>query len=993
MGLNGGPLPIWLKHERDNQLEANEMSLIGLLAGARVCRSLRSVALMSTLILLAVLTYPVLAEDILPTEPLLRLNTDRHTDAIPGIATDAQNRFLVTASDDKTARVWSLPDGQLQTILRVPIADPDTGSLYAVAITPDGSTVAVGGWTGPLNAHNIYLFDRVSGALKQRLSGLPDVILHLAYSKDGRHLAATLGGKNGIRVFDVASGYTSTASDHDYDDRSSWADFDATNRLVTTSFDGFVRLYAARRYDKPMVPKARPRKGDRPFSVAFSPDGKRVAVGFYNSTNVVVLSGVDLRQLDVPDASETSGNIAIVAWSRDGRRLYAGGKSGDPMVLRRWEDGGRGRYTDIKVSNNTIMQLVPLNDGSILFGTADPAFGVIDAQGHTKTLQGPGDLDFKNAVLRLSGDGKTAEVSAINPSRTFRFNLSKRTVELDPPSDTALAEPVTNTPGLSVLNWKNEYNPKVNGNQIHLQDSEKSRSIAIAPGGDRFVLGTEWNLRLLDGGGKLLWPEEVSVPSVARAVNIPLDRQLIVAALSDGTVRWYRLRDGIEVLALFIHPDGRRWITWTPQGYYDASAGADELIGWHVNNGWDRTPDFYPVARFRDRFYRPDVIARVLDTLDINEAVSLADKESGRGSTPKAVIGSSLPPTIRIVLPTGKYTTADENLGLTYDARTRKDDPVTAVEVWVNGGKADAEDQVLSTTDEGRVGVVKVKLPPQSTTVSLKAYNKNGASEPAQLQITWLGGGTVTKPKLYVLAVGVRRFEKAKNIDLKFSDKDAEDFVNAAKAQEGGLYQRVVTKLLPNDKARREDVLDGLDWLKREVTNNDVAMVYLSGHGVQGADKRYRFTPYDFDPDRLERTTVTDTDILDFIGKVGGKTVVFLDTCYSGDVMSGAKAVPGDVDGFANDLKNAGPGIVVFTASSGKEFAWEDPKWGHGAFTLALLEAMQGQGGFTKRGVVWVSDIEGYVYERVKELTKGGQKPLVAKPKLIENLPILEVRQ
>ena len=127
------------------------MSLIGLVAGARVCRSLRSVALMSALILLAVLTYPVLAEDILPTEPLLRLNTDRHTAAITRIATDAQNRFVVTASDDKTARVWSLPDGQLQTILRVPIADGlIRDQLYAVAITPDGSTVAVGGWTGRL---------------------------------------------------------------------------------------------------------------------------------------------------------------------------------------------------------------------------------------------------------------------------------------------------------------------------------------------------------------------------------------------------------------------------------------------------------------------------------------------------------------------------------------------------------------------------------------------------------------------------------------------------------------------------------------------------------------------------------------------------------------------------------------------------------------------------------------------------------------------------
>ena len=169
------------------------------------------------------------------------------------------------------------------------------------------------------------------------------------------------------------------------------------------------------------------------------------------------------------------------------------------MVLRRWEDGGRGRYTDIKVSNNTIMQLVPLNDGSILFGTADPAFGVIDAQGHTKTLQGPGDLDFKNAVLRLSGDGKTAEVSAINPSRTFRFNLSKRTVELDPPSDTALAEPVTNTPGLSVLNWKNEYNPKVNGNRIDLQDfvileASRSRLAVIALSLERSGIGAFWTV-------------------------------------------------------------------------------------------------------------------------------------------------------------------------------------------------------------------------------------------------------------------------------------------------------------------------------------------------------------------------------------------------------------------------------------------------------------------------------------------------------------------
>src|SRR5689334_413068 len=109
--------------------------------------SLRSVGLTAAILLVTFFTHPVLAEDGLPTEPLLRLNTDRHTAQIWRIATDAQNRFVVTASDDKTARVWSLPDGQFQTTLRVPTGDGPIGRLYAVALTPDGRTVAVGGFT------------------------------------------------------------------------------------------------------------------------------------------------------------------------------------------------------------------------------------------------------------------------------------------------------------------------------------------------------------------------------------------------------------------------------------------------------------------------------------------------------------------------------------------------------------------------------------------------------------------------------------------------------------------------------------------------------------------------------------------------------------------------------------------------------------------------------------------------------------------------------
>jgi len=105
---------------------------------------------------------------------------------------------------------------------------------------------------------------------------------------------------------------------------------------------------------------------------------------------------------------------------------------------------------------------------------------------------------------------------------------------------------------------------------------------------------------------------------------------------------------------------------------------------------------------------------------------------------------------------------------------------------------------------------------------------------PATIRLRWKGAIAKEefeiKPKLYVLAVGVSAYQdEALRLDLAV--KDALDIDAAWNAQKGGLYSGVELRVLTDVQATKGDILDGLEWLQRQVTAKDVAVLFFAGHG------------------------------------------------------------------------------------------------------------------------------------------------------------------
>lgn len=1080
----------------------------------QVVRAAATVAavVLSVGVAMAAAAPPAAPPVVVDAAPQLRVELQQHGALVRRVAVHPQGHSVLTVGDDKTARLWRVEDGRLLATLRVPVGPGDVGRLSAAAFSPDGREVAVAGTSGaPAAPHRIDVFDAASGAWARALTLPGGHVVRLRWLRSQPLLLACLAGENGLHLLApdgrLVQSLPLAAPCYGLDERPD-------GQVLATSFDGQV-------HELRVLPDAGglQRVGgwataiSDPQSLAVSPDGRWLAVG-YNSPSASGAATVDVIDLADPSRRRSfshrageGGGMGAVAWSADGRTLLAAGRAAAAprQVLLLRVDWPSGREQVDVVASDTILDMAALPDGRVALVSGNGGWGLVPARGAVPVVA-PTTLDMAGAdSLRADARGRVLSFGAASPGGARVFHLPRRRGEAA--DAVGLQSASRFSFSLSLLDWENHLQPQVAGRPVTMDPLEVSRAAALLPSATGAVLATSRRLRLFDRDGRERWSQRL--PTEVRGVTVADDGRLVISAQSDGTLRWWRARDGVLLLSLYMALDGR-WVLWTEQGHFDASAGADSLIGWHLNRADGRGADFHSVGRFRERFHRPDVIDRVLDTLDVPLALRQADEQrldrqrveqrAARvgaeaavdpaadarlpGITdpapvvPAAVSIASpppLPPVVQVL--TERAVRASQPLWRVRFTVRADSLPADGLLVRVDGRPAEVRELQMPDRQDGLAqGHVLVDMPRADAQLAVMAQAGPLVSEPVFLAWAWrplpvpppalpplqaawptpaplptpvpvpapmptpaptpvpgvvtatpprpaeptaslvaspplvapaapaapVGAGPVASPAnprpvvpavaaatparkpvpqggLVVLAVGVSDYAR-KDYALQLAAKDATDFAALLRTQQGRLYSRVDQRVLTDRQATRAAVLQALDWLRQSVGPGDTAMLFLAGHGLNDASGRYHFLTHDADADRLARTAVSEVELRRQLAGIRGKVLLFVDTCHAGNVIGSGQQASQEIARLANALSSSESGVIVFSASTGRQESFEQGRWGNGAFTRALIDGLRGGADFGRDGVVTHQGLSYYLGREVRKLTRGAQTPVTAVP-------------
>ncbi|MFN6535013.1 MAG: hypothetical protein RM021_001390 [Nostoc sp. EkiNYC01] len=162
----------------------------------------------------------------------LRLTLTGHSDSVTAVALTPDGKRVISASDDKTLKLWNLETGEIERTF-----NGHSGSVTAVAFTPDGKRVISGSIDKTLKLWNLE-----TGEIERTFNGHSGWVNAVALTPDGKRVISASSDKT-LKLWNLETG----EDERTFNGHSGWVTAVALTpdgkRVISASSDSTLKLW------------------------------------------------------------------------------------------------------------------------------------------------------------------------------------------------------------------------------------------------------------------------------------------------------------------------------------------------------------------------------------------------------------------------------------------------------------------------------------------------------------------------------------------------------------------------------------------------------------------------------------------------------------------------------------------------------------------------------------------------------------------------------
>ena len=455
-----------------------------------------------------------------------------HSSLIVSVAVSPDNKFVVTGSHDKTARLWDVKTGA-----EIHSFEGHSAEINSVAVSPNGSYILTGS-----DDETARLWSVDTGKeLRSFQHSAP--VKTVAFMPNSTHVL-TVDVKGVVHLWDVKTG-TELRKFATFSE-SIWAAAVSSDgkRVLVLSINKIGQLW-----DVETGNMLQQFKGDfeHAWTIALSPNGKHVLIASKEEGHDIVHLWETETGKEIYKLNEDFMVISAV-FSPDGKYVVTGG-TGETLQMREVETGKKIR--SFKVTTGMFFAVAFSRDGKYLLG----AYGVFSA-----TLW---NAETEDTVSEFGGHAVRVQSAVFSPDGKYVL---------------------TGGLGRRVMLWDLEAGKLI---QHFAGHKDGVSSVAFSPNGEQLLTGSlDGTAALWDAAtGKELYRLRGHRDAV-NAVAFSLDGQYVLTGSTDKTARLWDAKVGKELRKFEGHMDDVDAVAFSPTGEFVLTGSSDKTARlWEASTG------------------------------------------------------------------------------------------------------------------------------------------------------------------------------------------------------------------------------------------------------------------------------------------------------------------------------------------------------------------------------------------------------------------------